>query len=296
MDQIQAWNEAVRYIEAHLTEEIDLKEAARRAGSSEFHFKRMFSFLAGVPVSEYIRRRRMSRAAEELMGGKLRVLDAAVKYQYQSPDAFTRAFRQVHGMTPSEAAAGEKSLQLYPPVSVRIHMTGGTSMNYRIVDKEAFALAGIKKRVPIQFEGENPHITDMWASLSKDDLRALKELSNTEPGGIVQASTNFSEGRMEEKGKLDHYIGAAVEGEVPDRWETLSVPASTWAVFTAEGDFPDELQKTWGNIYAEWFPAVRYEQREGPEILWMDWREGEKAPASCEIWIPVLAKEGGTSK
>ena len=108
----------------------------------------------------------------------------------------------------------------------------------------------------------------MWKSLNQDSIQTLKSLSNVEPSGIISASTNFSEGRMEEKGELDHYIGVASKEDCPEQFAQLEVAASTWAIFEAIGPFPDALQNVWGRIYSEWFPSSNYELAEGPEILW----------------------------
>jgi AraC family transcriptional regulator len=167
---------------------------------------------------------------------------------------------------------------------------GGNEMNYRIVEKEAFRIVGIKKRVPIIFKGVNPEIASMWKSLDGEKINKLKKLSNVEPLGLIQASTNFSEGRMEEKGELDHYIGVATTKECPDELTQLEVPASTWAVFEAIGPFPDTLQDVWGRIYSEWFPTSNYEQTEGPEILWNEDKDVTSPIFKSEIWIPVKEK------
>lgn len=160
-------------------------------------------------------------------------------------------------------------------------------MNYRIEEKEAFRIVGIKKRVPIIFDGVNPEIASMWKSLDDEKIRKLKELSNVEPMGLLSASTNFSEGRMEEKGELDHYIGVATTKECPDNLTGLEVAASTWAVFQAVGPFPDTLQNVWGRIYSEWFPAANYELAEGPEILWNEGKDITSPTFKSEIWIPI---------
>nr|WP_251025747.1 AraC family transcriptional regulator [Bacillus sp. ISL-47] len=283
-------NDAMKFIEDHLTENINFKEAASIAYCSEYHFKRMFSFLAGIPLSEYIRRRRLTLAAFDLRDPNRKVIDIAVKYGYSSPDAFTRAFQQLHGITPTEARNNGHSLKAYPPMTFQLSIQGGNEMNYRIVEKEAFRIIGIKKRVPIVFSGVNPEIAAMWQSLDEERINELKNLSNIEPSGIISASTNFSEGRMEEKGELDHYIGAATTKECPENLAMLEVPASTWAVFQAVGPFPETLQNVWGSIYSEWFPASNYEQREGPEILWNENKDTGSPTFKSEIWIPVLKK------
>ncbi|QDY83596.1 AraC family transcriptional regulator [Paenibacillus polymyxa] len=290
MDLLKGMNEAIRYIEENLTNDINFNEVARLAYCSEFHFKRMFSLLAGVTLSEYIRRRRLTLAAFELKDNKLKVIDIAIKYGYNSPDSFTRAFQNLHGLTPSEARINGRSLKAYPRMTFQLSIKGGSEMNYRIEEKGAFRIVGIQKRVPIIFNGVNPEIAAMWESLDGETINNLKRISNVEPMGLLSASTNFSEGRMEEKGGLDHYIGVATTKECPDNLTQLEVAASTWAVFEAVGSFPDTLQDVWGRIYSEWFPSSNYEQIEGPEILWNESKDITSPTFKSEIWIPILKK------
>ncbi|RTE09067.1 AraC family transcriptional regulator [Paenibacillus whitsoniae] len=290
MDSLKQMNSALAYIEEHLDADIDMKEVARRACCSEYHFTRMFSFLAGVTLSEHIRRRRLTLAALELAGSQAKVIDVAVKYGYASPDAFTRAFQGMHGITPSEARQEGRQLKAYPPMTFQLSIQGGHEMKYRVVQKDAFRIVGLYKRVPIQFEGVNPEIAAMWQSLDEAKIKQLKSLSNTEPSGILSASANFSEGRMEEKGELDHYIGVATTEACPDNLAGLEVAASTWAVFEAVGPFPETLQGVWGRIYSEWFPSSGYELAPGPEILWNADKDVTSPVFRSEIWIPVAAK------
>ncbi|KAA8783952.1 AraC family transcriptional regulator [Paenibacillus amylolyticus] len=291
MDSLANLNRALQYIEEHLEEDIDLKEAAKRAHCSEYHFSRMFSFLAGIPLSEYIRRRRLTLAAFELQAGDLRIVDVAVKYGYRSADAFSRAFQALHGITPSSVKSDAPSLVAYPQMTFQLTVQGGNAMNYRIVEKESFHIVGIMKRVPIQFDGVNPEIASMWQSLTSEDIGELKQLSNVEPQGLISASVHFSEGRMEERGELDHYIGAATSSkEFPERFAKLEVPAMTWAVFEAVGPFPETLQQVWGRIYSEWFPSASYEVAEGPEILWNEGKDVSSPNFKSEIWIPVIPR------
>lgn len=290
MDLLKNMNGALRYIEENLKNEIDYKEVARRSLCSEYHFKRMFSFLAGVSLSEYIRRRRLTLAAFELSDSNIKIIDIAMKYGYNSPDSFTRAFQHLHGITPSEARINGSSLKAYPPMTFQLSIKGGNEMNYRIVEKEPFRIVGLKKRVPIIFNGVNPEIAAMWQSLDSDTIHQLKSLSNVEPMGMISASTNFSEGRMKEQGELDHYIGVATRKDLPDNLEHLEVSASTWAVFEAVGPFPETLQNVWGRIYSEWFPSSNYEQTEGPELLWNADKDVTSPTFKSEIWIPVMKK------
>ena len=290
MDLLKNMNDSMKYIEENLTKEIDFKMVARLARCSEYHFKRMFSFLAGIPLSEYIRRRRLSLAAFELNNSNIKIIDVAIKYGYSSPDSFTRAFQNLHGITPSEARNNGQQLKAYPLMTFQLSIRGGNEMNYRIEQKEAFNIVGIMKRVPIIFGGENPEITAMWKSLTMGKIDQLKKLSNVEPKGMIQASTNFSEGRMEEKGELDQYIGVATTQEYPENFSKLEVPALTWAVFDSIGPFPSTLQATWGRIYSEWFPSSNYQVIEGPEILSIESEDLTSPSVKSEIWIPVSKK------
>ncbi len=288
MDWLDKMNGAIDYIEEHLTDEIDYREVARRAACSEYHFRRMFPFITGVSLSEYIRRRRLTLAASELNERKVSVSKISKKYGYSSPDAFTRSFKSWHGVTPSDVQKGGQSVKVCPKMTFHLTIEGGTEMKYRIEEKEAFQIVGIKKRVPIIFEGVNPEIESMWKRLKGETVEELKQLSNVQPKGLIQASTNFSEGRMEEKGELDHYIGVATTREGRNDFEKLAVPALTWAVFEAEGPFPETLQETWGRIFSEWFPSSNYELAEGPEILWNEDKDTSSPTFKSEIWIPVV--------
>ena len=260
MDSLSSMNNAMVYIEEHLTEDIDYSEVSKIAYCSEYHFKRMFSFLSGISLSEYIRRRRLTLAALDLKDRDLRIIDVAVKYGYNSADSFSRAFHSLHGILPSEARSENTQLKAYPRMTFQLSIQGGCEMNYRIVEKEAFKLVGFKKRVPVIFKGVNPEIAKMTELLTPDVIKQLKAISNVEPTGIISASTNFSEGRMEERGELDHYIGVATSSDETAELDVLKIEASTWAVFESIGPFPETLQNVWGRIYSEWFPSSGYDE------------------------------------
>jgi AraC family transcriptional regulator len=140
MDLLQRMNSALSYIEENLTNEIDLKTVTRVACCSEFHFKKMFSFLSGVSLTEYIRRRRLTQSAYELIHSPMKIIDIAVKYGYSSPDSFSRAFQVLHGVTPSEARQNSQFLKSYPRMTFQLTIKGGNEMNVRIVEKEAFSI------------------------------------------------------------------------------------------------------------------------------------------------------------
>ncbi len=290
MDSLSSMNDALAHIEEHLTEDVDYGEVSKIALCSEYHFKRMFSFLAGISLSEYIRRRRLTLAAIDLKDQNLRVIDVAVKYGYNSSDAFSRAFLAMHGIRPSEARGKDALLKAYPRMTFQLSIRGGCEMKYRLVKKGSFRLVGLKKRVPIVFEGVNPAIAEMTELLTPEIVGKLKSIGNVEPTGIISASANFSEGRMEEKGELDHYIGIATSNNDITEFDVLEIDACTWAVFESIGPFPKTLQNVWGRIYSEWFPSSGYEVAEGPEILWNESPDTNNPEYHSEIWIPVKKK------
>ncbi len=287
MDVLKQMNLAMKYIEENLMEEIDFQLAAKFACCSEYHFKRMFSFLSGYTLSEYIRRRRITLAALELHRSKAKVIDIALKYGYDSPDSFTRAFQTLQGVSPSEVRKGDVPLKAFPPMTFQLIIKGGNEMDYRIVEKEAFQIAGLKKQITLVYEGVNPQMDDVVARLTEKGIQELKELSNIDPKGILSISANFTEGRAEGT-ILDQYIGIATTKRIPEKWDVLSVNAGTWAVFTAIGDFPKALQDTWARIYSEWFPTSGYEITGGPEILWNESKDTSRPDYKSEIWIPVI--------
>lgn len=291
MDSLSSMNNALAYIEEHLTEDIDYSKISKIAYCSEYHFKRMFSFLSGISLSEYIRRRRLTLAAVDLKDSTMKIIDVAVKYGYSSADSFSRAFRLMHGNSPSEARSEKSKLKAYPRMTFQLSIKGGCEMNYRIVEKESFKLVGFKKRVPIIFNGVNPEISKMYELLTPEVIKELKSLSNLEPTGIISASANFSEERMEEKGELDHYIGVATSSNETAKFDELIIDAGTWAVFESIGPFPETLQNVWGRIYSEWFPTSGYETAEGPEILWNESPDIISPKYRSEIWIPVKRKD-----
>ncbi|WP_018349687.1 AraC family transcriptional regulator [Longispora albida] len=282
---LERLNDAMRHIEDHLTGELDAAALARIAVTSEYHFRRMFSALAGMPLSEYVRRRRLTVAGAEVLAGERTLLDIAVRYGYTSAEAFTRAFRAVHGVAPGEARRTGAVLRAQPRMSFRLVVEGSSTMQYRIVRKEAFTLAGRKARVPLVHEGMNPAIVDFIRSLPPSTVEEIRALSDQEPAGILQVSHGLAEGRAEGT-ELDYYHAVVTGRPVPDGMDTLAVPAGTWAVFTSSGEFPRAVQYLWRDIYTQWFPSNPYRAVAGPEMLSIQLTaDGSQAEAS--LWIPV---------
>lgn len=287
MDSLKSMNDALDYIEENLMEKINYGDIAKIAMCSEHHFNRMFSFLAGVNLSEYIRRRRLTLAGLELKNEDIKIIDVAVKYGYSSADAFTRAFSLLHGVLPSEVKNESVKIKSYPKMKFKLSIEGVEEMNYRIVEKEAFKIVGFSKRVGIVFNGVNPEIADMYKLLTPEIIMRLKSMSNVEPMGMISASVNFSEGRMDENGQLDHYIGVATNSSTVEGFDVLEVSSNTWAVFESVGKFPETLQNIWGRIYSEWFPSSSYESVNAPEIVWHESPDTTDPNYKSEIWIAI---------
>lgn len=278
-------NEAMAHIERNVVDEIDVRQLARTAQTSEYHFRRIFSALAGMPLSEYVRRRRLTLAAGEVLAGQRSLLDVAVTYGYGSGEAFARAFRSVHGIGPAEARRSGATLRSQPMMTFHLTIEGSTPMNYRIVDKEAFRLLGYGTEIPIVHEGQNEAITDFVSSLDPQDLARLKELSDQEPRGVVAAVEPLDQERAQ--GSRCHYLhGVVSSAPAPDGVAERSVPAGTWAVFEGRGKAPEAIQYLWRDVFTQWFPSNPYRSVPGPEILRTELSE-DGAEMDYELWVPV---------
>ncbi|MEU5935999.1 GyrI-like domain-containing protein [Micromonospora sp. NPDC047187] len=278
-------NEAMAYIERHLDQKIEVAELARIALTSEYHFRRLFSALAGMPLSEYIRRRRLTVAGADVLAGERTLLDVAVQYGYGSAEAFARAFHAVHGVGPGEARRTGAALRAQPRMSFRLTVEGSGSMEYRIVDKDAFALVGRKARVPLVHEGMNPAIVAFIRSIDKETTERIEALSDQEPKGIVNVSDNLADSRQEGT-ELDYWHGVVTGAVPPEDLDALPVQAGSWAVFTISGAFPQAVQFLWRDVFTQWFPSNPYRSRPGPEISRVR-VSADGTQADAELWIPV---------
>jgi AraC family transcriptional regulator len=285
MNLLAQFNEVMAYIERNLMCNIELNQISRIAGCSEYHFRRMFSFLSGMPLGEYIRRRRLSVAGILLQTEPVKVIELALQLGYESPEAFSKAFQAMHGVTPSQAKKENTGLKVLPPMTFQLTIRGGIEMNYRIIEKNEFYIVGFKKRITMQFEGINPQTDSLIHKLTPQVIAELKGLCDVEPKGILNVSANFQE-RTKEGSEIDQYIGVATS-KVSKGYDILHVAASTWAVFKVVGTFPDAIQDTWAKIYAEWFPTSGYEMIGGPELLWNENPDMSRPDYKSEIWIPV---------
>lgn len=288
---LERLNQALDHLEACLDREVDVAEAARIAAVSEYHFRRLFSALAGMPLPVYVRRRRMTLAAAEVLAGERTLLDVAVRYGYGSGEAFARAFRSVHGIGPGEARRTGALLTAQPRMSFRVVVEGSTTMRYRIVEKEAFRIVGRKARVPLVHEGVNTAAAAHLENLDERAIVRMKELADREPEGIMSAAVYLTDSR-EEGAEADYWIGVATGPESGiEELDALDVPAGTWAVFDNHGPYPSALQALWRDVFTQWFPSNPYTSRPGPELLrTRPVAIGEETHS--QLWIPIERSSG----
>lgn len=284
MTMLEGMNRAIGYIEENLAGEIDYAEIAKRACTSQYYFQRMFAFVTDMPLSEYIRRRRLTLAAFELQSGNARILDIAVKYGYNSADAFGRAFQNMHGITPSKARENGVRLTAYPRILFTLSIKGVVAMNYQIEEKCAVTVVGVKEWFPTA-NGENlKSIPKMWSDLPKETFMELLALSDGEPCGVLGICAD-----MYDNG-FDYWIAAATSKPCPPAFGALRVPACTWAIFETEGPMPDAIQKLYPRIYSEWLPTSGYEHAAAPEIEWYSEGDMQSPTYKSAVWIPIIKK------
>lgn len=279
-------NALVDRVEERIEQELDLPAFAREHGTTEYHLRRMFSTLAGMPLSEYVRRRRMTRAGAALAAGAPNLLDVAVRHGYGSVEAFGRAFRAVHGLAPAEARRSGGPLRSQPTLRFRLSVEGRTPMDVTVLHRPAFVLAGHAAQVPLIHRGANPHIQEHIGRIPAAEHARLKALGDTDPGGILAVTTG-TEPDAAEGSPLTYLHGVALQAStpVPDDLDALPVAAGAWAVFASSGPFPETLQHLWAATATEWFPSNPWRLRPGPSIVrYLDFT-GETA--SCELWLPI---------
>ncbi len=284
MDWIRGIQRAIDYMEEKLTEEIDYAVIAEKAYSSSFHFQRTFNILTNMTVGEYIRNRRLSQAGEELAATNVKVIDVALKYGYETPESFTKAFTRFHGVTPSEARGKGVLLKSFKPLSISISLKGGSIMEYQIMNKDSFHVLVKAKDFPVDALGSQ--IPDFWSKSSEDDtFRTLCSLGiKNELLGLCKPG---------KKGENTFRYGIGIECNpdtvAPKGYEVWKLANHTWAVFRCTGPIPTAIQELNRRIYSEFFP-----QSELEPIADIDFErypdENSKADYTAEIWIPVRKK------
>lgn len=282
MEWIERLNSAIRYIEEHLTEETDYEQLGRIACCSAYHFQRMFTYMAGIPLSVYIRRRKMSLAAVDLQSGKEKVIDVGEKYGYSSPTAFNRAFQSVHGIAPSAAREQGAPVKSFPPLVFKITVQGVEEMNYRIEKREAFRVVGISQPLEQEIEKNFAAVPQMWGKAAADGtVQKLAARMDGEPMGLLGISA------CGDREEWKYFIAVASTKE-PGEFEEYQVPEATWAIFPGEGTAlsVQELEK---RVVTEWLPSSGYEYGNAPDME--VYLNPDPQNAKFEVWIPVTKKQ-----
>ncbi|MHA6531113.1 AraC family transcriptional regulator [Paenibacillus sp. BAC0078] len=292
METLVLLRQAIDYIEERLQMRLEIEDIAKAALSSKYHFQRMFHALTGFTVTEYIRNRRLTLAAEELASTDIKVIDVALKYGYENPEAFAKAFQRLHGMTPSAAKKKDVKLKSFPRISFQIQIKGVTEMNYRIVEESASVVVGKDFIIRKDASAEIPEFVEtIWKDGTHDRINEAVG----KPHGSLLFGYHYD---FSEDGTKRYLMGFEVKeaNEIPQDLTVLHIPAQTYAVFDSREQIPDdaelglEIINVWRRIYAEWFPSANFEQVEGPCIEKYYWADESQADSICEVWIPVQRK------
>jgi len=285
MNWVMGIQNAINYVEEHITDRLDYTEIANQAACSSFYFQRIFGILCGVSLGEYIRSRRLTLAGSELSSSDVKVIDAALKYCYDSPESFTRAFVKFHGITPSEAKKDGSKLKSFSRVSVQIILKGGSIMDYKIVTKDSFKVLAKIETHSIDDEQNKNTIPEFWTRSHADGTVAALLQQTNDRKFIYGICFN---GEHSDKKTFDYAISALYGGgEVPEGFSVVEIPARTWVVFECVGEMPDAIQQMWHKICAEFFPASKYQPTYEMDIEAYTAGEMSSKDYRSEIWVPI---------
>lgn len=280
MEWVEKLNQSIVYMEEHLTDEIDYEQLGQIACCSAYHYQRMFTYMAGVTLAEYIRRRRMSLAAVDLQGNHEKIIDIAEKYGYSSPTAFNRAFQSVHGIVPSAVKSEGVSVKSFPPIRFTIAVKGVEEMNYRMETKDAFRVIGISVPLHEEIEQNFKVVPQMWQDAAMNGtIEKLAGMMDTPPMGLLGVSVC--------SGEQWKYFIAVSSRKSRGEFEEYTVPASTWAIFSGSGT-NQSVQTLEQRIVTEWLPTSGYEYADGPDME--VYLNPDPRNAQYEVWIPVRKK------
>ena len=281
MEWIERFNRAINYIEENITQPINYEQIGKIAYCSSYHFQRMFAYMTGMPLSEYVRKRKMSLAAVDLQSGAEKVIDIAGKYGYNSPTAFNRAFQSIHGVSPSAVKNGSVYIKSYPPVYLKLVVKGVEELNYRIETKSAFRIIGISAPLSKELEENFSVVPQMWEKcVSNGTIEKLSKMIPTSPVGLLGVSVcNDAE-------QWKYFIGVATSQENSE-FEEYIIPATTWAIFPGTGT-NKSLQELERRIFTEWLPTSGYEYGNAPDIE--VYINPDPENTIFEIWVPVKKK------
>lgn len=289
MDWVMGLQKAIDYVEDNLTEKLDYEKIAAKACVSSFHFQRIFSVMCNFSLGEYIRNRRLTLAGAELNQSSKKVIEIALKYGYESPDSFTKAFARFHGVTPSAARGQRANLRSFTRLSIKVSLEGGSIMDYRIEKKPEFKVIGKSQVFDKSDEFNRDDIPAFWSKCHKDGIvKELYDLARTsQNSGLVFGIC--CEGNSSDQ--FPYMIGATYENTgIPKGYSVTEIPGYTWAVFRCVGAMPRAIQSLWHQIYTEFFPTSEYQPAYGIDMeAYYEGNMDDKNYVS-EIWIPVEKK------
>ncbi len=286
MDFLQGMNHAIQYIEEHLTDGVDMNEIVEYTGYSYAYFQRVFSCISGVSVAEYVRKRKMTLAAMDLKEKKERVIDVALKYGYDSADAFSRAFTAFHGITPTMAKEDDAKIKSFSPLRFQITVDGTKETRYRMEKRDAIRVVGIMRHFQAPENGPQD-VGIFWNELFGNRMfEKIAELSTGQPTGVHGFMHVIDDVHV------DYMIAAITDKEVPDGMEEQMIPATTWAIFEQTGSVQSSMTDMWKQIFEEWLPSTEYEHAGTTEIECFCYNgDRRKSDFKYEIWIPVRKRE-----
>lgn len=273
----------VSYIENNLDGEIDYHEIGRISNCSAGNFQRLFSYLTPYTLSDYIRARRLTQAGLDLSRGNLKVIDVATKYGYASPDSFTRAFRDFHGVTPGKVLLGQGKLKSCQPLQIEVVVSGGVKMEYEIRVEAEFTVCGVTEVISVADAFET--VPKLWAKAQKSGLinRLLEHVGDGPPPGLLGVAAGGDWGNAEELHyTLGFAIAAGQSGDCETEFQTHSYPAAQWVVITANGPLPDAVQRVYEDFYQRWLPTSGFGLADLPVI------ECYLPAGRQQVWVAVI--------
>lgn len=295
MEFLKRMTEVIDYIEEHITENFDVNAVSKIVCCNVYQFGRIFSYVLGISFTEYIRSRRLSIAALELQSGKVKVIDVALKYGYNSPESFARAFRDMHGVSPREACTLGVKLRMYPRISFHISIKGDVDMEYRIEEKGIIKGVGIVKNFgkwTVNKEAENwkEKMGERWALWDDFLNRGANLIIRNKYKLYREPFWQIGVTYTSENGDIIEAIGAEDAGGDYPELTHFEVPASIWAVFTAKGSLNQKIHPidaVTTRIFSEWLQSSSYEKSMDYEIQVYGPGNTHSDDYTCEIWIPV---------
>ncbi len=292
MDWIRGFQKSIDYIDEHITESLEYEHIAQQMNISSFYYQKIFSIICGISIGEYIRNRRLALAGSELLATDEKIIDIAQKYGYDTQEGFTRAFTRFHGVTPYTARKHSIPLKAFSKLSISISVKGGKKMNYKIEEKDSFKIVAKTQRfTKIEDVNGRKDIPEFWTKCHQDGTVKFLEEIGKKDGAL---GSNIVGMCMEDSTIVKDFpysIGAEYNGgRVPEGYEIIEVPATTWAVFGTEGFMLEAIQKLWHQVFTEFFPTSDYKPDKNFDLEIYPMGDMNSEDYHSEIWIAVTKK------